>query len=115
MNSMNMPGFTAENSTYTTIGYFQSKVARSFGSGKNDNHVYMQKPRKDNAAGGQCHGTISTPDGASTVYIGTYNENGDCCGPVSCINCDRGSCGDGHTQPHRFTFGGFQRGIFARV
>jgi hypothetical protein len=117
MNTMNMPGFTAENSTYKTNNHFQSKVARSFGSGKNDNQVYMQKPRIDNTPGGKCHATTS--NGTSTVYIGTYDSNGDCCGPTLCINCDNGTCGDGHTQPgrvlDRFKFANFQRGIFARV
>lgn len=119
---MNIPGFTAENSTCKTISHFQSKVARSFGSGKNDNQVYMQKPRKENTTGGKCH--ASTSSGTATVNVGTYDSNGDCCGPKLsngsqlCINCDNGTCSDGDAPKRgtfgRFTFGDFQHGIFSR-
>lgn len=120
---MNIPGFTAENSTCKTITHFQSNVARSFGSKKNDNQVYMQKPRIENTLGGKCNATTSS--GTATVYTGTYDSNGDCCGPKGsdgsqlCINCDNGACSDGDAPQGgilgRFTFDNFQHGIFARV
>ncbi len=120
---MNMPGFTAENSTYNTISHFQSEAALSFGSGNNDNQVYLQKPNSENTPGGKCHATTS----GGTINIGTYNSEGKCCGPKLpngsqfCINCDspNNTCNDGDAPQrgifHTFTFGNFQRGIFTRV
>ena len=122
MNTMNLPGFTAENSIYTTNSHFQSEADRSLGSGQNDSHVYMQKPRKESTAGGKCHATSSS--GTATVNTGTYNSEGDCCGPKFsngsqlCINCDNGTCSDGDAPQRgifdRFRFTDFQRGVFAR-
>lgn len=122
MNILNMPGFTAESSISNTVSHFQSDAARGFGSGKNDNLVYMQKPKKDNTPGGKCHATSAS--GTSTVNTGTYDSQGDCCGPKLangsqlCINCDTGTCSDGNAPLRgvfdRFTIGNFQRGVFAR-
>jgi hypothetical protein len=64
---MNMPGFTAEHSICKTVNHFQSKAARSVGSGKNDNQVYLQKPNRQNKAGGKCHATTTAG------YGGTIN------------------------------------------
>ena len=121
MNIMNMPGFTAENSIYNTVSHFQSEAARSFGSGKNDNQVYMQKPKKDNTPGGACHATSAS--GTATVNTGTYDSEGNCCGPKLsngsqlCINCDNGTCNDGNASLRgildRFRIGNFQRSVFA--
>ena len=122
MNTMNMPGFTADNSIYKTNSHFQSKADRSLRSAPNDNQVYLQKPRNDNTSGGKCHATSGS--GTATVNVGTYNSEGDCCGPKLsngsqlCINCDNGTCNDGDAPQrsifNRFRFGGnFQRGIFA--
>jgi hypothetical protein len=99
---MNMPGFNAENSTHKTISHFQSKADRTFGSGKNDNQVYMQKPRSQNIPGGACHATTA----GGSIKTGTYDSNGDCCGPKLsngsqyCINCDNSNntCDDGHAS-----------------
>ena len=120
---MGIPGFTAENSTYKIISRFQAKVARSFGSGGNDNQVYLQKPRRDNTAGGKCHATTS----GGTINTGTYDSNGDCCGPKLpngsqfCINCDspNNTCNDGDAPTrgswHTVAWGNLQRGVFARI
>ena len=116
---MNIPGFTAENSIYNTINHFQSEAARSFGSGKNDNQVYMQRRNSENTPGAECHAS-STAGHGENIYKGYYNSEGKCCGPMGCINCDseNATCGDGHTQPrisHPFTIGNFQSGFLALV
>ena len=86
---MNIPGFTAENSTKKTIGHFHSEGSRSFGSGKNSNQVHMQRPNSENTAGGKCYGRIS-----GTTVSGTYDSLGRCCtapssnGFPTCIDCD---------------------------
>lgn len=118
---MNIPGFTAENSTCKTNNHFQSTSIRSFGNGNNDSQVYLQKPNKDNTTGGKCHATSS--DG--TINVGTYDSEGWCCAPKpggkTCINCDspNNTCGDGDAPKRgifdRFTGGNFLNGIFARV
>ena len=108
MNTMNMPGFTAEASLYTVSGRYQSEAARRVGGEKQDNHVYMQKPNRDNTAGGKCHATHSN----GTISSGTYNSEGYCCAPTStgklCVNCDspNNTCGDEDAP---------QRGIFDRL
>ncbi len=122
MNIMNMPGFTAESSIYNTVSHFQSETVRGFGSGKNYNQVYMQRPKKENTPGDKCNATSAS--GTSTVNTGTYDANGDCCGPKLsngsklCINCDTGTCSDGHAPLKgvfdRFTIGNFQRGVVVR-
>ncbi len=99
MNTMNMPGFTAEASLYKTSGRYQSEATRSFGSERKDNQVYMQLPNNQNTPGGKCHAT--TRDGS--INSGTYDSSGNCCGPQLgngsqfCINCDNANntCGDG--------------------
>lgn len=52
---------------------------------------------KHGTPGAGCHG--SGPSG--TVYVGTYDARGYCCGPTLCVNCDNpnNTCGDGTTQP----------------
>ena len=74
MNTTNIPGFTAENSTYRTISQFQSAAARTLDSGKGDNHVYLQLANQY-TEGGACHATTS----GGTVNVGTYNKDGDWC------------------------------------
>jgi hypothetical protein len=120
MNTMNLPGFTAKNSIYKTISHFQSKAGHSFGRVNNSNQLYLQKPNKDNTAGGKCHATHS----GGTIYAGKYNSEGHCCAPTStgklCVNCDNSNntCGDGHTTRailHTFTRGNLRSGTFARV
>ena len=113
MNTMNIPGFTAEASFYKTSGYYQSKEARGFGRGKNDNQVYLQRPNKDNIKGGRCNSTMIGETGyPSTVYRGYYDDRGWCCGPTLCQNCNVATCGDGHTTPKEGTLEGFTFGIF---
>ncbi|BBJ24337.1 hypothetical protein W01_22640 [Candidatus Nitrotoga sp. AM1P] len=117
MSIMNMPGFTAENSIYITVSHFQSEVARSFGSGKNDNQVYMQKPNSENTPGGKCYGRIS-----GTVISGTYDSMGRCCTAPSpnnfpvCIDCDYpNKCYDRAVKSRIDTVGNFQNGFFSLV
>jgi hypothetical protein len=103
MTTINMPGFTGENSIYKTVTRFQSEAARRFGSEKKDNQVYMQMPNNQNTAGGACHATTI----GGSINVGTYDKNGYCCGPKEsstgaqyCINCDspNNTCGDGHQK-----------------
>ena|SRR5215469_4181441 len=100
---MKMPGFTAEQSVYKTVSHFQFESARSLGSEKKDNQVYMQKPNSDNTPGASCHAT----GGDATINVGTYNNDGWCCGPKfsngsrTCINCDNATCADGVSPFYR--------------
>lgn len=118
MDTMNMPGFTAENSIYRTISHFQSKAARSLIIGKNDHQVYLQKPNSENTLGGKCYGRIS-----GTVISGTYDSMGRCCTAPSpnsfpvCIDCDYpNKCYDRAVKSRVFdTIGNFQQGIFTQV
>jgi hypothetical protein len=111
MNTMNMPGCTGENAIYKTVTRFQSEAARNFGGEKKDNQVYMQKPNNKNTAGGACHATSGS--GSASVNVGTYNNEGYCCGPKLsngsqlCINCDNGTCNDG-VQPFTLPYRVFQ-------
>ena len=65
---MRLPGFTAENSTYPTLGHY---AGRSFFSSSMPAVVQPQMRRGGLSATGQC-----------------------CCGKAPCIDCDAGcSCG----------------------
>jgi len=117
MNTMNMPGFTADASLYETSGHYQSEATRSFGNGTKDNQVYMQKPNSQNTPGGSCYGFTS-----GTLISGTYDSMGRCCtGPdykgfPFCIHCDNDKCYDRRSLIlGTFTSGNFQRGILAPV
>jgi hypothetical protein len=113
---MRMPGFTAENSTYT-MSRFRSDP-RSLGNGTRDNQVFMQKPNSQNTPGGSCIGRIS-----GTVITGTYDSLGRCCihpkdGFPFCIDCDdvNSKCYDRKPLTSgTFTSGNFQTGIFSQV
>jgi hypothetical protein len=74
MNTMNMPGFTADDSLYETSGRYQSEATRSLGNGTKDNQVYMQKPNSQNTPGGSCYGHTSC-----TTISGIYDSMGRCC------------------------------------
>jgi len=91
---MTMPGFTAEASLYGARVCYQAEAIRPFSSENGGPLVYMQRPRSENTEGGRCSATTS---GGDTIYVGTYNAAGDCCGPKLsngsqfCINCDNTS------------------------
>ena len=122
MNTMNTPGFNAENSIYENRSLFHSRAARSFGSG-NNNKVYMQRPNSENTPGGKCHASTTAGSGG-TINSGTYDSEGRCCGPKLsngsqyCINCDgtKSTCDDGDKSKTGFfhPFGNFQIGSFVR-
>jgi hypothetical protein len=101
MNTMNMPGFTADASLYKASGHYQSGATRSFGNGTKDNQVHMQKPNSQNTPGGSCYGHVS-----GTIISGTYDSSGRCCtGPAypgfpTCIDCDTGKCYDRYGGRH---------------
>lgn len=116
---MNIPGFTAENSTYKTISRFRSETTRSIGNGAKDNKVYMQKPNSQNTPGGACTGSIS-----GTIISGTYDSIGRCCTypPRAfpfCIDCDDlgSKCYDRNLSIFNpfVTVGNFQGGVFTQV
>ena len=102
MTSMNMPGFTAENSICKTTSLFRSEADRSFGSRKVDNQAYLQVQKDQGAVGDRCHASSSS----GTINAGTYDSSGNCCGPKLsngsqfCINCSNpnNTCGDGHSK-----------------
>jgi Putative Ig domain len=60
------------------------------------------QPKKTGTPGAACHGW----NGDHYVYVGTYNDNGDCCAPGGgCIKCsdDASSCFDGTGEPLSLT------------
>jgi hypothetical protein len=110
---MNIPGFTAENSTYETIGRFRSET---ISNGTKDNQVYMQKPNSANTPGGKCSGWMS----GNVTISGQYDSMGRCCEDPTpykvraCIDCDYPNhCSDRQQISNTFTFGTLG-GIFAR-
>lgn len=118
MDTLRVPGFSADASLYETSGYYQSHAIRSFGKKAKGNKVYMQKPNSQNIPGGSCYGFTS-----GTLIRGTYDSMGRCCtyppnGFPFCIDCDYpGKCYDRKLSIFNTftTFGNFQSGIFAQV
>jgi hypothetical protein len=113
---MNIPGFTAEKSTYKTIRRFRSETTRNISDGTKDNQVYMQKPNNANTPGGKCSGWMT----GNVTISGHYDSLGRCCEDPSpykvraCIDCDYPNhCSDRLVISNTFPFGTLG-GVFAR-